>query len=1003
MGHFLEQNPGIGGIDELTDAEELFIQNLAGLAYAAGDILYHDGSNLNRLAKGTDTNVLTLASGLPSWAAGGGDVSKVGTPVDGQIGVWTGDGTIEGDSALTFDTSTDSLVIAASGNLLFGAVSILDDTTGTMTLQNIDALDATTESTIEAAIDTLGAITINATTEPALTISMTNISGTDNQAIDIVGGEALGAAEHWTGIRVRPNDLDPTGADTRVRGMAINLSGVDTTQGFEAFAALRLVMPSAYDINTCALDIQDGKICHNYTTGSDAGATYTAYDSIVDASNLNANSEFHALDVAVAGGTPSGAVVALGTHSNVSPIHQHIGSFSTPSQTEYAGRKTGGGATWADGVDTIEVFIANSDEVYLGAVATFSEIEVIMTTPGTKTVSPTFWYNTAADSWTQFYPADDTNGFKQSGTIRWDSGDISGWTNDGDPGAGDSSAGYWIKIVRTANPDPGTPTPTTMKTGTVTEYYWDKDGDMSVKGVLLAGDLGVTGTRVTKGWFTDLECTNSMAGSITGTATNLSGTPALPNGTTATTQSASDNSTKLATTAYADTAAAGGGASAALDNLASVAINLSLVSDTYNTDDLGTSAKAWRDLYLGNTSVIEWSSAASTSDLTLTHSAEVLTFAGGTIALGTATATGGLTGDITGNCTGSSGSCTGESATVATITTLAPDTATTQATQASITTCTNLVTVGALNAGSITSGFTSIDVGAGAITTTGDITGGGILLTGDTSSGDTAALGYTATEGIVVTGQGSTSDVTLKNDADGTVLTIPTGTTNVDVVGDITGATIHADGDTSAGDLATIGYTATEGLILTGQGSTNDITLKNDADATVLGIPTGTTNISVGATDVATKIILANETTIQMSDSAIDADGDHNGITFIGTAGETVAFGDVVYLKNADSQWYLVDADATATGGVVAIAICVSSGTDNNPVTLMTHGIIQANGGFPALTIGAPVYLSLTGTTTNTVTVTAPSATDDVVKIIGHALTADKMLFNPSVDWITIV
>jgi hypothetical protein len=41
----------------------------------------------------------------------------------------------------------------------------------------------------------------------------------------------------------------------------------------------------------------------------------------------------------------------------------------------------------------------------------------------------------------------------------------------------------------------------------------------------------------------------------TGTAANLSGTPALPNGTTATTQSPADNSTKLATTAYADAAA----------------------------------------------------------------------------------------------------------------------------------------------------------------------------------------------------------------------------------------------------------------------------------------------------------------------------------------------------------------------------------------------------------------------------------------------------------------
>lgn len=38
----------------------------------------------------------------------------------------------------------------------------------------------------------------------------------------------------------------------------------------------------------------------------------------------------------------------------------------------------------------------------------------------------------------------------------------------------------------------------------------------------------------------------------TGTAANLSGTPALPNGTTATTQTAGDSSTKLATTAYVD-------------------------------------------------------------------------------------------------------------------------------------------------------------------------------------------------------------------------------------------------------------------------------------------------------------------------------------------------------------------------------------------------------------------------------------------------------------------
>jgi hypothetical protein len=124
-------------------------------------------------------------------------------------------------------------------------------------------------------------------------------------------------------------------------------------------------------------------------------------------------------------------------------------------------------------------------------------------------------------------------------------------------------------------------------------------------------------------------------------------------------------------------------------------------------------------------------------------------------------------------------------------------------------------------------------------------------ITGDTAAGDAAALGYTSAEGIIVTGQGSTSDVTLKNDADGTVLTIPTGTTNVDIVGDLTAGTLNADGDTAAGDNAAIGYTAAEGLILTGQGSTNDVTIKNDADADVIEIPTGTTNVAIaGALDV---------------------------------------------------------------------------------------------------------------------------------------------------------
>jgi len=137
-----------------------------------------------------------------------------------------------------------------------------------------------------------------------------------------------------------------------------------------------------------------------------------------------------------------------------------------------------------------------------------------------------------------------------------------------------------------------------------------------------------------------------------------------------------------------------------------------------------------------------------------------------------------------------------------------------------------------------------IPTGTTNVTVVGDITAGGTVgATGDTAAGDDAAIGYTAAEGVIITGQGSTSDITIKNDADTDVLTVATGTTNVDIVGDVTASTVNADGDTSAGDNATMGYTAAEGLILTGQGSTSDITLKNDTDATVFTVPTGTDDI----------------------------------------------------------------------------------------------------------------------------------------------------------------
>ena len=67
----------------------------------------------------------------------------------------------------------------------------------------------------------------------------------------------------------------------------------------------------------------------------------------------------------------------------------------------------------------------------------------------------------------------------------------------------------------------------------------------------------------------------------------------------------------------------------------------------------------------------------------------------------------------------------------------------------------------------------------------GDITTTTLLVTGDTSAGDNAAAGWTASEGLILTGQGSVSDLTFKNDADSVVFSIPTGSIVADFAGGI--------------------------------------------------------------------------------------------------------------------------------------------------------------------------------------------------------------------------
>lgn len=360
----------------------------------------------------------------------------------------TGSQGAESDGDLTYNPSTGTLAVPA--------------------LTVTGAIATATNISLTGELDLTGA---------SATIDLNPAGQTTKDIITITPSATLNATQVWCAINIDGSALDPNGVDTEIIGYQVNLSGVDETN-FPIIHGARLNVPFGSD----ALHIVEGQLHIDTVLPSTAASEFTNIDIVIDSSAMAATSEYHAIDVATTG-TPAGEVVAVGTHTEVEVIHQHIATFTTPSQTEFAGVKHTGGTVWVDGIDAYGViFAAVSDAIYVGAATQFDEIEVIMTTGGTKSIKPTFWYNTAADAWTQFFPADDTDGFQQSGEVRWEVAGITGsWTNDGDPGGADTTAGYYIKIVRTRVGTVGSPNPTTVKIGLVTEYKWDKAGNVVAK------------------------------------------------------------------------------------------------------------------------------------------------------------------------------------------------------------------------------------------------------------------------------------------------------------------------------------------------------------------------------------------------------------------------------------------------------------------------------------------------------------------------------------------
>ena len=142
-------------------------------------------------------------------------------------------------------------------------------------------------------------------------------------------------------------------------------------------------------------------------------------------------------------------------------------------------------------------------------------------------------------------------------------------------------------------------------------------------------------------------------------------------------------------------------------------------------------------------------------------------------------------------------------------------------------------------------------------------------------------------------------------------------------------------------------------------------------------------------------ILQLGENTSIALDPALSADGKYSGVTIAGTAGATLAFGDLVYLAAADSRWELADADAASTSDRMLGMCVLAAAADGDPTVILLQGNIRADAAFPTLTIGSAAYV---GETAGDIQVAIPTGADNVIRRVGYALTADELYFNPSMD-----
>lgn len=270
-------------------------------------------------------------------------------------------------------------------------------------------------------------------------------------------------------------------------------------------------------------------------------------------------------------------------------------------------------------------------------------------------------------------------------------------------------------------------------------------------------------------------------------------------------------------------------------------------------------------------------------------------------------------------------------------------------------------------------------------------------FTGDVTN-SSAAMTVAAIQGKTVSGTTGTSNVVFSNAPafTGNITGVQLGLTGTigaanlsgTNTGDVTLATVGASPNANAASLS--------GQVLTLQ----------PASSTQPGVVTAGTQTIAGAKTLSSLLTLNGSVAVVENNSiqlpafgSLSADGKYAGITESGTAGDTLSFGQIVYVNSTNNAWVRAKADSTTTSGPVRIGLCVQAAASTATTTILTYGKVRADSLFPTLTVGAPAYIS--AVTAGSITVSQPSSTDQVIRIMGYGNASNILFFSPSNDYMT--